>query len=49
MIADALLQILAAKSPWPLVLGLIAYDTPYWGLNPSVFRVRPRSPLLRSH
>lgn len=39
MIADAALALMNATSPWPVVLGIIAYDTPYYGLSPSVFKV----------
>lgn len=38
VIADTLRAILATPTPTsPTILGLIAYDTPYWGLNPKIF------------
>lgn len=47
MLADTLIKLYgssgsaaAEDDPWPHVLGTIAYDTPYFGLNPSVFAVR---------
>ncbi|KAK4702205.1 hypothetical protein P7C70_g4021, partial [Phenoliferia sp. Uapishka_3] len=39
VIADTLRSLLSTSTPTsPTILGLIAYDTPYWGLNPSVFK-----------
>lgn len=41
VIADTLLSLLNSPTPasTPVsVLGLIAFDTPYWGLNPGVFK-----------
>lgn len=31
---------------WPNIIGMIAFDTPFWGLNPAVFKVRPVPPSL---
>ncbi|KAL8279293.1 hypothetical protein RQP46_008330 [Phenoliferia psychrophenolica] len=39
VIADSLRSILASPTPTsPNILGLIAFDTPYYGLNPGVFK-----------
>lgn len=36
VIADSLLSTIEAT--WPPIIGVIAFDTPYYGLNPAVFR-----------
>ncbi|KAI5477798.1 hypothetical protein MNV49_005882 [Pseudohyphozyma bogoriensis] len=38
VIADTLLSILRSAPPKPTMLGIIAYDTPYFGLNPIIFK-----------
>lgn len=40
VIADAVAQLQRSPTPWPTILGVIAYDTPFRGLNPAVFKVR---------
>lgn len=39
VIADAVIALMNVERPWPVILGIIAYDTPYYGLSPSVFKV----------
>lgn len=41
VIADLMLSLRKSgqSTPWPRILGLVAYDTPYFGLNPVIFKV----------